>query len=79
MTALATPGQRARVMAEAKRLLLPFAAAVRARRNAEVQLLWAAMSDPQKAAVALMLAEAADPGKLRVVAEQYDDGSPCAA
>ena len=71
-----TPGQRADLIATAKRAALPFAAAVRADSPGRVQAIASGLDRQQLAALACVLAEAAEPGRLRIICETPDNGIP---
>jgi hypothetical protein len=71
-----TPDVRAAVMLTAKQRVLDIAAAVRSRNAHQVQRLTGDLDRAQLAAVVLILAEAADPGRLLIVTQTSDDGCP---
>jgi hypothetical protein len=71
-----TPAARARLMAAAKARALDFAAAVRSGNAQAVQRLSASMSPDAWRALAIVLAEAADPARLLAVTHVPDDGLP---
>lgn len=70
-----TPAGRAELMARVKRIARPFANAVTQRSEHHVGLLTAGMSRDELCALAVILAEAADPELLRLVTEADDDGT----
>lgn len=71
-----TPARRAAAIAVAKKAALPYAAAVRARRPGDVRRIRAGLTLAQFDALAAILAEAVDPARLKVIAEEEDDGMP---
>jgi len=71
-----TPPVRAAVMLTVKQRVLDVAAAVRSRSAHQVQHLMGDLSREQLAGLVLILAEAADPGRLLAVTQQPDDGMP---
>jgi hypothetical protein len=73
-TALLATRQRASLIAWAKAKAVPVTSCVTARLHPD-HLIGNA-SRAQLAALVIVLAEAADPGKLRAVAETSDDGRP---
>ena len=63
-------------MHAAKRTAIPFAAAVKAGSPGRVQAIANGLDRQRLAALACVLAEAADPTRLRVICETSDDGMP---
>ena len=74
-----TPADRARLMARVKRLARPFANAVAQRSEHHTALLTGGMTREELCALAVILAEAADPELLRTITEVPDDGLPVRA
>jgi hypothetical protein len=71
-----TPAERAGLIAQAKGKAIPFFAAVRSRNAHRVQVLSRDLGWEGVAALAVLLAEAADGQRLRVVVAEADDGMP---
>lgn len=71
-----TPARRAAAVAVAKRAALPYAAAVRARKPGDVRRIRSGLTLAQFDALAAILAEAADPARLKIITETEDDGMP---
>lgn len=70
------PPVRAAVMLTAKQRVLDIAAAVRSRNAHLVQHLMGDLDVSQLSALVLILAEAAEPGRLLAVTQTADDGMP---
>lgn len=71
-----TPRQRAALMATAKAVAVPLAAAVRSHRAHAVQRLSGGLSRDEWAALAVIALAAADPARLLAIVSEDDDGIP---
>ncbi len=71
-----TPAQRAEAMAAAKEVAIRYAWAVKRRDSPEIRRIWNALPAEAQSALALLLAEVADPSKLVAVTQTADNGLP---
>lgn len=71
-----TPADRALLIGRAKKYALAFTSAVNTRSAHRVKQITDSMTREELAGLAIALAAAADPAKLRAVVEDPDDGMP---